>query len=79
MLSIERMVMNERAVCKTARERPLLQYSAIRVLGFRRVLEPPAGGAGGSELSGRPPRSFSVGAWADGRERGAGGGEENSS
>ena len=53
MLSIERMVMNERAVCKTARERPLLQYSAIRVLGFRRVLEPPAGGAGG-----RPP--FSV-------------------
>ena len=34
MLSIERMVMRERAVSKTARDRTLLQYSAIRVLGF---------------------------------------------
>ena len=47
MLSIERMVMRERAVCKTARDRTLLQYSAIRVLGFRRVILPPEGGEGG--------------------------------
>ena len=32
LLSIERMVMRERAVCKTARDRTLLQYSAIRSL-----------------------------------------------
>ena len=47
MLSIERMVMRERAVCKTARDRTLLQYSAIRVLGFCRVISPPTGGVGG--------------------------------
>ena len=76
MLSIERMVMRERAVCKTARDRTLLQYSAIRVLGFCRVISPPAGGAGGSELSGRSRPGACGGARADGRERGAGGGEE---
>ena len=71
LLSIERMVMRERAVCKTARDRTLLQYSAIRVLGFRRVISPPAGGAGGSELSGRSR----PGASAEGRGRtGASGG-----
>ena len=53
LLSIERMVMRERAVCKTARDRTLLQYSAIRVLGYCRVILPPEGGEGGSELSGR--------------------------
>ena len=38
-------------------------------------------GRGGGQRAVRPitPRSFSVGAWADGRERGAGGGEESSS
>ena len=71
MLSIERMVMRERAVCKTARDRTLLQYSAIRVLGFCRVISPPAGGAGGSALSGRSR----PGASAEGRGRtGASGG-----
>ena len=71
MLSIERMVMRERAVCKPARDRSLLKYSAIRVLGFRRVISPPAGGAGGSELSGRSR----PGASAEGRGRtGASGG-----
>ena len=74
MLSIERMVMRERAVCKTARDRTLSAYSAIRVLGYCRVILPPAGGAGGSELSGRSRPGACGGARADGRERGAGGG-----
>ena len=78
LLSIERKVMRERAVCKTARDRTLLQYSAIRVLGFCRVILPPEGGAGGSELSGRSRPGACGGARADGRERGEGGGEESS-
>ena len=75
MLSIERMVMRERAVCKTARDRTLLQYSAIRVLGFCRVISPPAGGAGGSELSGRSrPGASAEGRGRTGASGGAGGG-----
>ena len=35
----------------------LLQNSAIRVLGYCRVFKPPAGGAGGSELSDGPTRA----------------------
>ena len=44
-------------------------------VGYCRVILPPAGGAGGSELSGRSRPGACGGARADGRERGAGGGE----
>ena len=49
MLSIERMVMRERAPCKGARDRTLLQYSAIRVLGVLQGIEFSVG----SEIEGR--------------------------
>ena len=51
----------------------------FRVHGFRRVILPPEGGEGGSELSGRSRPGACGGARADGRERGEGGGEESSS
>ena len=44
-------------------------------VGYCRVITPPAGGAGGNELSGRSRPGACVGARADGREWGAGGGE----
>ena len=48
-------------------------------LGYCRVFKPPAGGAGGNELSGRSRPGACGGARADGREWGAGGGEAHTS
>ena len=79
LLSIERMVMRERALGgaksngaeTSARDRTLPVYSAFVRLGYCRVFKPPAGGAGGNELSGRSR----PGASAEGRGRtGASGG-----
>jgi hypothetical protein len=75
--SIERSVMSERATCKVARERSqelLGCFILLKSIGIF-ILQPPAGGAGGGELSGRTSRSESEGTCTDGRERGAGGGE----
>ena len=75
MLSIERMVMRERAVCKTARDRTLPAVFCYSCAWVSQGNLAPRG-RGGGQRAVRPttPRSFSVGAWADGRERGAGGG-----
>ena len=55
---------------------PRATSGAFLCVGYCRVSKPPAGGAGGSELSGRTdPSAQARGARTDGRERGAGGGE----
>ena len=53
-----------------------LGFILLFVLGYGRVISPPAGGAGGNELSGRTdPSALARGARTDGREWGAGAGE----